>query len=70
MTDDASATTPPSAEQRWFEVESTDWTAAHAALDDLMTREGYLRVSGDNYDTPGVVRALGWRDDDGDGEVG
>ena len=69
MSDDTSSSTPAD-EQRWFEVESTDWTAAHAALDDQMTREGYLRISGDNYDEPGKVRALGWKDLDGDGEVG
>jgi hypothetical protein len=70
MSDDDTSAATPTEETRWFEVETTDWTAAHAALDDAMTREGYLRASGDNYDTPGVVRALGWRDDDGDGEVG
>lgn len=64
----------PSSETRWFEVEADtaapDAAArATAALDEQMAAAGYTRISGDNYDTPGVVRALGWNDLDGDGEV-
>lgn len=58
-------------EEREFEVEaSANIYTDQAALDRAMAAEGYIRISGNNYDDPSKARAWGWKDLDGDGEVG
>ncbi len=56
-------------ETQEFSVIIADHEDPHKALDAVMAEKGYVRISGDNEDTPGVLAATGWRDLDGDGEV-
>lgn len=47
-----------------FAVTSTDLVEAHEQLNELMTSEGFRRISGDNYDVDGEVHAWGEKDED------
>ena len=62
-------------EQREFVVRAADspgldMETAQRMLDREMEALGYVRISGGHEDEPGVFGAWGWKDLDGDGEIG
>lgn len=47
-----------------FAVTNADLVEAHEQLNELMSNEGFRRISGDNYDVDGEVHAWGEKDED------